>query len=102
MNDNSQDVVPKNKKIKADVYNAARKWLVRFKGTKGIAFAAIINENYSVGIAERGTQGYTPTGVVLPTLNYHEAKDIVDELNADVLELDAEEAMLIVIETMRR
>lgn len=101
-NNNSQDVIPKNKKINPETYNAARKWLVRFQGIKNIAFAAIVTDKYSVGIAERGTQGYTPSGVVLPTVNYNEAKAIVDELNEDILGLDAEDAMLIVVETMRR
>ena len=72
---------------------------IRKAVTGKLAWTAIVDERgYSVGIAEFGTRGYSPTTFRFPT--YDAAKDFADEENRR-MGLSPIEAAVIVCDTMR-
>ncbi len=66
------------------------------------ALTPVVKSGYTeIGIADYGKKGYTPTGVVFATHNHDEAEKICDDLNKEIFGLNEEQAMHIILNTMR-
>lgn len=60
------------------------------------------NNGCEVGIADKGRKGYTPTSIFFKAdVPVKERVAIVDDLNREVFGLEPDQALMIVIDTMR-
>jgi len=77
-------------------------------GLTRMAFTAITNneatgkdDQWAIGIAEEGSRGYWPYGVLQGAASYEMAMDVARQMNEDILGLDERAAMEIIASTMK-